>query len=182
MPVIIEKSIHSTPKKLIDYILDPDKNEEMKYATGLECHADAESAYEDFRDIYERYAHEKFSGKAQMPDKNIPKGKKRETVLLFHYVQSYKPGEVDAELAHKIGVEFAWRAWPDRAVIVSTHDDKKHIHNHFAVSVFDKKGKRWYATKESTKKLRAISDRIAKEYGLSGIEPKKEKTDKRNLG
>ena len=74
MPVIIEKSIHSTPKKLIDYILNPDKNEEMKYVTGFCCHSDSESAYEDFRDIYERFTHEKFSGKGQMSDKNIPKG------------------------------------------------------------------------------------------------------------
>lgn len=176
MPVIVEKSIHSSPKKLIEYILNPDKNEEMKYVTGICCHRDADSAYEDFRDVYERYAHEKFRGKDNQQDADLPKGKKRETVLLFHYIQSFSPGEVTPELAHKIGVEFAKRAWGSRrAVLISTHEDKEHTHNHFAVSVFNNKGERWYGNKASTRKLREASDKLAKQYGLSVIEPGKEK-------
>ena len=76
MPVIIEKSIHSSPKKLIEYILNPDKNEEMKYVSDVICHCDADAAFEDFRDIYERYAHEKFQGKNNGRDSDRPKGKK----------------------------------------------------------------------------------------------------------
>lgn len=148
MPFIVEKSIHSSPKKLIEYILNPDKNEEMKYVSGVICHCDADAAFEDFRDIYERYAHEKFQGKNNSRDSDLPKGKKRENVLMFHYIQSSAPGEVSPELAHKIGVEFAKRAWGSRrAVLISTHEDKEHTHNHFAVSVFNNKGERWYGNK-----------------------------------
>ena len=128
MPVIVEKSIHSSPKKLIEYILNPDKNEEMKYVTGICCHRDADSAYDDFRDVYERYAFEKFCGKNNWNDADLPKGKKRETVLLFHYIQSFSPGKVTPEIAHKTGKHWIHRMWGSkRAVLLSTHCDKEII-------------------------------------------------------
>ena len=45
--------------------------------------------------------------------------------------------------------------------------------HHFAVSVFDDKGKRWVANKKTLRMCRDISDKLAIEYGLSVIdEPK----------
>ncbi|MBR4347139.1 MAG: relaxase/mobilization nuclease domain-containing protein [Oscillospiraceae bacterium] len=165
MPVIIENSIHASPKKLIEYILNPDKNEEMEYVSGICCHHDADAAFEGFRDIYERYAHEKFQGKNNSRDSDLPKGKKRETVLIFHYIQSFAPGEVSPKLAHKIGKHWIHRmCGSKRTVLLSTHCDKDHVHNHFAVSVFENDGKRWYANKTSLKRCRDVSDKLAKEY------------------
>ena len=106
----------------------------------------------------------------------VLKEKKRENVLMFHYIQSFAPGEVSPELAHKIGKHWIYRMWGSkRAVLLSTHCDKDHVHNHFAVSVFDNEGKRWYANKTSLKRCRDVSDKLAKEYGLSVIVPEKEK-------
>ena len=37
------------------YILNPDKNEEMKYVTGICCGDDLETAYDNFKEIFEKY-------------------------------------------------------------------------------------------------------------------------------
>ena len=164
MPVVKPKSIHKTPKRLIGYILNPDKNEKMRLATGLCCHADAKTAYEEFKDVFENFSRSGFH--------NTPLGgEQKENILMFHYVQSFKPGECTPELAHRIGVEWAKRVFGDkRPVLISTHNDHKHIHNHFAVSVYDYNGKRWYENKGSLERCRKISDKLAIEYGLSVIE------------
>ena len=47
----------------------------------------------------------------------------------FHLIQSFAPGEVSAEEAHKIGEELADRLLKGRySYIVATHTDKGHIH------------------------------------------------------
>lgn len=93
-------------------------------------------------------------------------------IAVFHAVQSFKPKEVDALTCHKIGIEFAQRMWGDRfQVVVSTHLDKEHLHNHFsinAVSFVD--GKRFYDNKAHYHQMREVNDEICKEYGLSVIE------------
>ena len=51
--------------------------------------------------------------------------------LAYHLEQSFKEGEVTPELAHKIGVELARELFGGRyEVVVATHVDKVHIHNH----------------------------------------------------
>ena len=164
MPVIKPISIHETPKRLITYILNPDKNEDMKLATGLCCHADTETAYQEFKEVFCRFSGHNFSKRSLTHDQ-------KNNILMFHYIQSFVPGECSPELAHKIGVEWARRVFGDkRPVLISTHDDRSHIHNHFAVSVFDYDGKRWYENKKSLRRCRELSDKLAKEYGLSVID------------
>lgn len=56
-------------------------------------------------------------------------------------------------------------------IIVTTHFDKDHLHNHFcfnSVSFLD--GKKYNYSKAEQRKLRDVSDRIFTEYGLSVIE------------
>lgn len=69
---------------------------------------------------------------------------KEDSILAYHAYQSFKPGEVDAETAHQIGIELAKILWGDRfEVLVSTHLDKQHFHNHFVInSVSFRDGKR----------------------------------------
>lgn len=95
--------------------------------------------------------------------------------LAYHAVQSFKPGEVTPELAHEIGLRFAKEVWGDRfEVLVATHLDKDHIHNHFIInSVSDVDGYKYHQpTKAYYEVIRGISDRLCREYGLSVIEPK----------
>lgn len=96
---------------------------------------------------------------------------KSDKYIAWHGYQSFKPGEVTPELCHEIGVKFAKQMWGDRfQVIVSTHLDKDHLHNHFcfnSVSFLD--GKKYNYSKSEMQRLRDTSDLICKEYGLSVI-------------
>ena len=59
----------------------------------------------------------------------------RSKILAFHGYQSFMEDEVDVEMAHKIGVEFAQKMWGERfEVIVSTHLNTDNIHNHFLLN------------------------------------------------
>lgn len=93
-------------------------------------------------------------------------------ILAFHAYQSFEAGEVDAELAHKVGVEYAKKLWGDRfEVVVGTHLNTEHIHNHFlinATSFID--GKRYCNTNKDIHNMRNISDEICRKYNLSVIE------------
>ena len=93
-------------------------------------------------------------------------------IVAFHGYQSFAPGEVAPETAHEIGVELARRLWGERyQVLVATHLDKGHMHNHFVlntVSLTD--GKRYHRTKKDYCDLRQTSDDLCREYGLSVIE------------
>lgn len=96
---------------------------------------------------------------------------KSDKYIAWHGYQSFKPGEVTPELCHEIGVKLAKQMWGDRfQVIVSTHLDKDHLHNHFcfnSVSFLD--GKKYNYSKTEMKRLRDLSDELCKEYGLSVI-------------
>jgi hypothetical protein len=50
--------------------------------------------------------------------------------LAYHVTQNFKPGEIDGETAHKIGVKFANKFLDNKfQAVVATHTDKSHIHN-----------------------------------------------------
>lgn len=52
-------------------------------------------------------------------------------VLGYHFIQSFAPGEVTPEEAHRIGCEFADRYFKGKyEIVVGTHLDKAHLHNH----------------------------------------------------
>lgn len=92
--------------------------------------------------------------------------------IAWHGYQSFKPNEVTPEQAHQIGLQTAKEMWGNRyQVIVTTHLDKDHLHNHFcfnSVSFLD--GKKYNYSKTEQRKLRDVSDRICMEHGLSVIE------------
>ena len=97
-------------------------------------------------------------------------------IQAYHGYQSFKPGEVTPDVAHAIGVQLANELWgEDFPVIVATHIDKGHVHNHFCLSATGFSGKRYHDCKATYKLMRETSDRLCREYGLSIIEkPKKE--------
>ena len=82
--------IKVTDKKALDYIMNPDKTEEKLLISSFAC--SPESADLEF-------AFTREEGKKNVMDKG--------NNLAFHLIQSFKPGEVDAETAHKLGKEFA---------------------------------------------------------------------------
>ena len=97
--------------------------------------------------------------------------------LGYHIIQSFAPGEITAEKAHAIGIEFAQKCVGDKyEVIIGTHLNKAHIHNHIvfnAVSFLD--GKKYHLGRNGFAELRELSDSICREHGLSVIEQPKSK-------
>ncbi len=97
---------------------------------------------------------------------------KNDKYIAWHGYQSFKVGEVSPETAHEIGVKLAREMWGDRfQIVVTTHLDKDHIHNHFAFnSVSFRDGRKYNYSKAEMKRLRETSDRLCIEHGLSVIE------------
>ena len=93
-------------------------------------------------------------------------------IIAYQFRQSFKPGEVTAEEANRIGYEFAERFLKGmHAFIVCTHINRHHIHNHIIWNSTtldcDRKFRNfWY----STNAVRKLSDLICIEHGLSIIE------------
>jgi len=93
-------------------------------------------------------------------------------IVAFHGYQSFAPGEVVPETAHEIGVQLAQRLWSERyQVLVATHLDRGHVHNHFVLNTVScADGRRYHRTKQDYCALRQASDDLCREYGLSVIE------------
>lgn len=91
--------------------------------------------------------------------------------IAWHGYQSFKPGEVSAAECHEIGVALAGELWGDRfQVIVTTHLDKEHLHNHFVFnSVSFRDGGKYNYSKKERQRMMQISDRLCLEHGLSVI-------------
>jgi hypothetical protein len=88
-----------------------------------------------------------------------------------HIVQSFLPGEVTSELAHSIGIELAEKGFAAYEVLIATHIDRDHFHNHLIInSVSFVDGRKYTGTRDSLIDLKDKSDELCREYGLSVIE------------
>ena len=152
--------IKVTDKKALDYIMNPDKTEEKLLISSFAC--SPESADLEF-------AFTREEGKKNVMDKG--------NNLAFHLIQSFKPGEVDAATAHKLGKEFADEVLKGKyEYVISTHVDQDHIHNHIifnATSFVDHH--KYVSNKRSYHKICRISNRICQENGLVTSMPTCEK-------
>jgi len=156
-----KKQTPSAQKGVIDYCIQPSKtyddDEQLAYVSGYNCIP--ELANESFLATQKVYGHE-------------PDG-----VRFYHYVQSFKIGEeITPQEAHEIGMEFA-KSFGNREVLVATHIDREHIHNHLVVCAYDlESGIKLHNNKFFLGELRDRSDEICKAHGLSVLEkydPKK---------
>ena len=140
-------------RQVITYATNPDKTEKQFYTTGINCEVkDAVKQMQFVKTIYG----------------------KENGILAFHAYQSFNEAEVTPEIAHEIGVKLANEMWGDRfQVVVSTHLNTRHFHNHFVInSVSFKDGKKYYSNLTNTALLRKTSDEICEEYGLSVLTEK----------
>lgn len=138
-------------EKVLGYAISASKTEDEKFVTCINC--DAPTARQEMELAKRQWRKE--SGNVCM-----------------HGIQAFRPGEVTPELAHQIGIELANALWGDRfQVVVATHLDKKHIHNHFVINyVSFADGKRFHYGQDSYDILRITSDHLCQEYGLSVID------------
>ena len=140
-------------RQVMTYATNPDKTEKQFYTTGINC--EIEDAVKQMQFVKTFYG-------------------KENGILAFHAYQSFNEGEVTPEIAHEIGVKLANEMWGDRfQVVVSTHLNTQHFHNHFVInSVSFKDGKKYYSNLTNTALLRKTSDEVCDEYGLSVLEEK----------
>ena len=138
-------------RDVMDYATQDYKTERQHYVSGINC------APEIARD------------EMQMVKRQFGK---EGGIIAYHGYQSFAPGEVTPEQAHEIGVELARRLWGDRfQVVVATHLDREHIHNHFVLnSVSFVDGKKYNDCKATYALMRQTSDQLCREHGLSVIE------------
>ena len=144
-------------ENIIDYATERNMTEMRVFETAINC-SSVDDAYKEMAATKKKFG-------------------KSDKVLAYHYIQSFAPGEVTPELAHKIGVEFARECFGDRfEVVIGTHLDREHLHNHIVVnSVSFADGGKLRSTPESYYEvIRETSDRLCREHDLSVInEPKR---------
>ena len=139
---------------MIRYAVNRSKTEQRLFETALNCES-PKTAYAEMCAIKEQY-------------------NKTGGVLGYHFIQSFAPGEVTPEQAHQLGVEFAERLFGKRyQVVIGTHLDKKHLHNHIVInSVSLTDGRKYHSSPESYyNDVRGTSDALCAENELSVITP-----------
>ena len=146
-------------KSRTDYAQNPDKTQQSELVSSYEC--SPLTVDEEF--MLSKRQYELATGRRQKSD-----------VIAYQIRQSFKPGEITAEEANKVGYELAMRfAKGKYAFIVATHTDREHIHNHIIYNS---------TALDSTRKFRdfllsglavqRLSDLICLEHQLSVIEKK----------
>ena len=153
------KSVAACLKSRTDYAQNPDKTQQGELVSSYEC--SPLTVDEEF--MLSKRQYELATGRRQKSD-----------VIAYQIRQSFKPGEITAEEANKVGYELAMRFTKGKyAFIVATHTDREHIHNHIIYNS---------TALDSTRKFRdfllsglavqRLSDLICLEHQLSVIEIK----------
>ena len=135
---------------VIDYVNRGEATADGEYVTAINCMR--ETAFEQM--IMTKKQFGKTSG-----------------YIAWHGYQSFRLGEITPDECHAIGVELAREMWGDRyQIIVTTHLDKDHLHNHFCFnSVSFRDGCKYNYSKKERQRMMAISDRLCLERGLSVV-------------
>ena len=96
---------------------------------------------------------------------------KEDGVQYYHIIQSFKPGEITPEQALEIAKEFTQEHLAGYETVIGVHVDKEHIHAHLVFnSVNGDTGEKYHSNAQSYyQHIRATSDRLCREYGLSVI-------------
>lgn len=160
MPLHIGKgrTVSRAVSDIIGYVSNPEKTDNGRLITSYAC--DSKTADNEF--VLAKKEYIQITGRERGKD----------DVIAYHLRQAFVPGEVTAEQANAIGVEFAKRFTKgNHAFVVCTHIDKAHIHNHIiwnAVNLnCDRKFRNFWG---SSKAVRRLNDTLCIENGLSVVE------------
>ena len=138
-------------KATLEYICREDKTDNQKYVTALNC--SLPTVYQEFKNTREMYG-------------------KTGGIKYYHFVQSHPSGdEIQPELAHRIAVEFAEKAFSGFECVVATHTDAEHIHSHIVFNAVNvDTGMKYHSNKFTLNDIRTLSDEICKKYGVQTLE------------
>ena len=157
----------SAQKGVLDYCMQPsktfDEDEQLAYISGYNCIP--ELANESFLATQKIFGHE-------------PDG-----IRFYHFVQSFKIGEaISPQEANEIGMELA-KIFENREVIVATHIDKDHLHNHIVACSYDlESGMKLHYNKYFLSDLRQRSDEICQAHGLNVLQKYNPNVKSQRLG
>lgn len=142
-------------KKTLNYICKEEKTNN-KLISGKDCIS--ENAYEEMMKVKNKF--NKLTGRDKI-----------------HLVQSFNPNDkLSYKTAHEIGLKLA-EHFKGFQVVVATHQDKAHIHNHIVInSVNFETGLKFQQSKKDLAELKKLSNKLCLEYGLS-IPNEKSKVD-----
>ncbi len=145
-------------KKVLAYVTRKEKtqSEDKQYVTALNC--SASTAYEEM--LATKNAYHKNSGR-----------------MYYHLVQSFPKGDdTPPELAHRIAVELAEKAFGKYECVVATHIDREHIHSHIVFnSVSFEDGRKYHSNGNTVQELMDLSDEICMRYGVSVLDRQQQK-------
>lgn len=143
-------------KKTLNYICKEEKTDK-KLISGKDCIP--EMAYEEMMTVKKMY--KKLTGREKI-----------------HFVQSFSPNDkLTYEQAHEIGVKMA-EYFKGFQVVVATHIDREHIHNHIVLNTVNfETGLKFHQSKQDLQKIKELSNKICKEYGLTITEQKSKVAD-----
>ena len=153
------KSVAACLKSRTDYAQNPDKTEQGQLVSSYKC--SPLTVDEEFMLTKRQY--ELVNGRRQKSD-----------VIAYQIRQSFKPGEITAEEANKVGYELAMRFTKGKyAFLVATHTDREHIHNHIIYnSTALDCSRKFRDFLLSGLAVQRLSDLICLEHQLSVIEKK----------
>lgn len=135
-------------KNIINYVLNKEKTDD-RIISGKDC--SPQNAIDEMNTTKELY-------------------NKAVGISYHHIIQSFKPDEADPKKAHAIGLELAKSQFKNHEVLVVTHVDKHHIHNHLVInSVSFKNGQKLISNKETLREIKRESNRICQREKLSVI-------------
>lgn len=162
MAIIKRIASKATPNKIINYLNDKEKTNE-NLISGKDC--TPENAINEFRATKELYG-------------------KNDKIQYHHIVQSFSPDDdITPEKAHQLGKELAENQFKGHEVLVVTHTDKSHIHNHLVVnSVSFENGKKYRATNKSLWDIKRESNRLCERENLKTINLEKKATERVTSG
>jgi len=101
----------------------------------------------------------------------------------YHFVQSFAEDDpITPQEANAIGLELAQREFPGFEVVIATHVDTKHIHNHLVVnSVNCVNGKKLHQSADDLLAHRQANDEICFAHGLSILEQPEKKSKMKRM-
>jgi len=149
MAIIKRLSSKESVKNIINYVLSKEKTNE-RIISGKDCSpSNAAEEMNATKNLYE----------------------KTEGITYHHIIQSFKPGEITPEKAHQIGLELAEKQFKNHEVLIATHKDKEHIHNHLIInSVSFTNGHKLITDKNSLREIKFENNRICECEHLLTIE------------
>jgi hypothetical protein len=181
--------ITTTPERAVGYVL-ADKVEKIESED--EVHTDVpHEVFMRNEQMYVRYqtiaSFERVSMKQPMDSFNQlrlngqnkhqqggSRAKEGKEPVLYHMTQNFNGREVPRDIANEIAMKTCTEVFPNFAFLVTTHTNTNNIHNHIIISAWGDDGKKLNNDHALVRRIRKVSDRLCKEYGLSTLEKTKD--------